>query len=89
MIEGGIVLTMDPKRKIIPDGSVAIEGNRIAAVGRKEDLRKKYPSPKKTINAKNKLVMPGLIDTHTHLFYGLGKGMIPGNYGYGNGCYYG
>jgi 5-methylthioadenosine/S-adenosylhomocysteine deaminase len=28
--------------------------------------------------------MPGLIDTHTHLFFTLGKGLVPGNYGYGN-----
>jgi hypothetical protein len=27
LIEGGIVLTMDPERRIIPDGAVAVEGN--------------------------------------------------------------
>jgi len=37
------------------------------------------------INAKNKLVMPGLIDTHNHLHHAILKGMNPGNYGYGDG----
>ena len=84
LIHGGIVLTMNPEWKIFPNGAVAVQGDRIIGVGETTDLRRKYPTPKKIIDAKNKLVMPGLINAHTHLHLELIKGMVPGNYGYGN-----
>lgn len=85
LIEGGIVLTMNPERRIIEDGSIAIQGNTIVAVGKKQEIRAKYPAPKKVMHAENKLVMPGLINTHVHLIgFPLAKGIRPGNYGYGN-----
>jgi len=77
LIEGGIVLTMNPEWKIYPNGAVAVQGDRIVGVGDTDDLKKKYPAPKKVINAKNKLVMPGLINAHTHLHIELIKGMVP------------
>ena len=84
LIEGGIVLTMDPQRRIIKDGAVAIQGNQITEVGKRDALRKKYPSPKRVIDSQNKLVMPGLVNTHGHLCCSTAKGLIVGNYGYGN-----
>ncbi|MFC1995078.1 amidohydrolase family protein [Chloroflexota bacterium] len=84
LIEGGIVLTMNSEWKIFPDGAVVVQGDRIIEVGNTDDLRKKYPTAKRVIDAKNKLVMPGLIDSHDHLHHGILKGMVPGNYGYGD-----
>jgi len=84
LIEGGIVLTMNQEWKVFPDGAVAIEGDRIVDVGDTKRVKRKHPAPKKVINAKNKLVMPGLINAHVHLHHGFFKGMVPGNYGYGN-----
>lgn len=84
LIDGGVVLTMDLERRILGDGAVAIEGDRIVEVGETDVLRRKYSAPKRVINAKNKLVMPGLIDAHVHLGAALRKGVLPGNYGYGN-----
>ena len=83
LIEQGLVMTMDPQRKIVTDGAVAIKGNQIVEIGRTEDLKGKYPNPKRVIGAKNKLVMPGLINTHVHLNIQAPKGIRPGNYGYG------
>ena len=84
LIEGGIVMTMNPDRKIFGDGAIAVQDDRIIDVGKTEDLKAKYPAPKRVIDAKNKLVMPGLIDAHTHLQMAFTKGIVPGNYGYGN-----
>ncbi len=84
LLEGGVVLTMNPQRKIFEDGAVAIKGDRIADVGKTEELRGKYPNPKRVIDARNKLVMPGLINTHVHMFLCAPKGIRSGNYGYGN-----
>lgn len=73
LIQHGYVLTMNPKREIIPDGSVYIEGNKIKWVGKTEDFS--GYKPEKTIDAKNMVVMPGLIDTHVHLAQAMIRGM--------------
>lgn len=78
LIEGGTVLTVDPDRRIIEDGAVAVAADRIVDVGKTAALRAKYPKPKKIIDAHRKLVMPGLIDCHTH-FVEIAKGFVPDN----------
>ena len=61
-IEGGTVLTMSAKMEIIENSVIGIRGNLIAMV----DSNRRIPAHK-TINAKGHLVLPGLINTHTHL----------------------
>ncbi|MDD4357245.1 MAG: amidohydrolase family protein, partial [Smithellaceae bacterium] len=61
-IEGGTVLTMSAKMKIIESATIGIQGNIIALV----DSNRHIPAHK-TIDAKGHLVLPGLINTHTHL----------------------
>ena len=41
-IEGGSIVTMDPARRIIRDGAIAVTGDRIVAVGKRETLRVRY-----------------------------------------------
>lgn len=64
IIKNGTILTMDKKRDIIENGVVVIKNNKIVSVGN-EDLLKKY-NAKKIIDAENGIVMPGMINTHTH-----------------------
>lgn len=81
-IEGGIVLTMDKNRRIIENGAVAIEGKRIAAVGKADEIKKKYKADK-VIDATGRIVMPGLICTHCHTHGQASLGMpveIPPNF---------
>jgi cytosine/adenosine deaminase-related metal-dependent hydrolase len=65
LIADGTVITMDPARRVIEDGAVAIIGNRIAAVGTTAELRARF-RPREVIDARRKVVMPGLIDGHGH-----------------------
>ena len=58
---------MDKDRRIISDGSLAIENGRVVEIGRNIKLKEK---PEETIDAKGKVIMPGLICSHTH-FYGM------------------
>lgn len=58
---------------VIEKGSVLIEGERIVAVGTYEQLAQEFPSlvdVAKVIDATGKIVMPGLVDCHTHLVHG-------------------
>ena len=66
LIENGLIVTMDPKRTIIKDGAIVIEGDHILDVGEESEIKRKY-KPSKKLNAKDKLILPGLIDAHAHL----------------------
>jgi 5-methylthioadenosine/S-adenosylhomocysteine deaminase len=77
LLTGGSVVTLDDERRVLEPGAVAIEGDRIAAVGTPQELAA-YRSAR-TVDCRGKVVMPGLVDCHNHLFQilarGLGEGM--------------
>jgi cytosine/adenosine deaminase-related metal-dependent hydrolase len=63
---------MDPSRRIINEGAVLIEGQKITGIGKGAELTKEKADL--VIDAKNMIVMPGLIDTHVHLAQALIRG---------------
>ena len=65
LISGGTVLVMDEKDHTIRNGAVAIEGGKIVAVGKKQDIESLYTAGE-TINAADSLIMPGLVNCHNH-----------------------
>ena len=65
LVTGGAVVTMDATATVIDDGAVAVNGTTIAAVGPRADLERRY-APRTTIDAHGQVIMPGLINTHTH-----------------------
>ena len=77
LLKNGIVITVDDDRRVLDPGSVAILGDRIEAVGTPQELAD-YQADK-VINCKGKLITPGFIDCHNHLFEsllrGIGEGM--------------
>ena len=70
IVRGGPVLTMDPARRILPRGAVAIGGGRILAVGPEEAVLRDHYAPR-VIDASGKLAMPGLVDAHAHAGHAL------------------
>jgi cytosine/adenosine deaminase-related metal-dependent hydrolase len=66
LVEHAVVVTMDPTRRILMDGSVLIDGERIAQVGRAADVRPPR-ALERVIDGRGHLVLPGFIDTHVHL----------------------
>jgi 5-methylthioadenosine/S-adenosylhomocysteine deaminase len=62
----GTVITMDPARRVIRDGAVAVKGDRVVAVDRAEDVRTRFDA-ERTLGGKRRIVLPGLIDCHNHL----------------------
>jgi adenine deaminase len=57
IVTHGTVITVDSGRRVIDDGAVAIDGPRIAEVGRAADIGNRY-SARDTIDASGRVVMP-------------------------------
>lgn len=74
LIKNAIVLTMNRERQVYMDGAVAVEGDSIVAVGRTEELLGKYAYDE-TIDAHDKILLPGFVAAHVHLFQTLYRGM--------------
>jgi len=65
IVEHGIVISLDEKNRVFKDGAVAIREDRILEVNKTSVINKKYKADA-VINAKGKVVLPGLINCHTH-----------------------
>src|SRR4030095_7453550 len=74
VITGGTVVTMDAKHRIIENGAVAIKGDKIVAVGTRAEISRRYHAAR-TIDATGKAIIPGLINTHTHVPMSLFRGI--------------
>ncbi|MHA1484457.1 MAG: amidohydrolase family protein [Candidatus Thorarchaeota archaeon] len=72
LVKNGYILTLNPRREIIRDGSIYIEDQKIISVGKSEALKGHKADVE--IDARNMIVMPGLIDTHVHLAQALIRG---------------
>ncbi len=87
LLRGGTVVTMDPARRVIEDGAVAIKGERIIAVGTRAELDARFDA-KTLIDTSNHAILPGLIDAHAHAGHGLVKtlGMSADAGAWGEAC---
>ncbi len=75
LITNAFVMTMEGKGVgMIEDGAVAILGDKIEAVGTTAELKATYTA-ERVIEAKNKLIMPGLIDSHIHTGLSIVRGV--------------
>ena len=75
LIEHGTVLTVDAGRRIFTDGSVLVDGARIAEVGPAREVKAPRP-PDRVIDARRIVVAPGFVDTHVHLSEHLNRGLL-------------
>jgi len=73
IIKHALIVAVDTDDTVIENGVIAIVGGTIHDIGGNE-LLQKYSS-EKTIDAKGKLVMPGLINSHTHISMTIFRGM--------------
>jgi len=65
LVVGGIVLTAERDWNIYDPGAVAVDGGAIVGLGPREEVERAYRGQER-IDARGKLVMPGLINAHTH-----------------------
>jgi 5-methylthioadenosine/S-adenosylhomocysteine deaminase len=66
LVKNGMVITMNPEGTVLEKGTIAIHEGSILAVGAANDALMNTFKAKKVLDAKGKLVIPGLINTHTH-----------------------
>ena len=72
------VITVDPGRRIIKDGTVAVVDGEVVAVGKTDQVRRAYPSAEIRIDARRMVATPGLVDAHFHLTEQLLRGQADG-----------
>ena len=65
VVHNGTVVTLDAAKRVIENGAVAIDGSDIVAVDTDDAIRRQFRGAE-TIDAGGQVIMPGLVNTHTH-----------------------
>jgi 5-methylthioadenosine/S-adenosylhomocysteine deaminase len=73
-IVGGTIVSMDKDRRIIEDGAIVIQKGKITNIGKRAEVMSKIRA-KQTIDATGKVIVPGLVNTHTHVPMTLFRGI--------------
>lgn len=78
LVGNGRLITKNEQNPYMDDGCVVIEGNVIKEIGSTKEMKEKY-SNHEFIDANKKVIMPGLINTHMHIYSSFARGMaVPG-----------
>ncbi len=75
LIQGGYLIPMAGSAEIVADGALLIEDDRISAVGTREALAEHAADADRVIDASGHVVLPGFVNTHTHLAGALTKAL--------------
>jgi putative selenium metabolism protein SsnA len=76
--ENGIVVTLGPNNRVIWNGSVVVEDEKIVAVGTAPEMKVRFPKAE-VVDCSGKIVLPGFICAHHHFYSTMARGMsIPG-----------
>lgn len=74
LVGNGRVITRDEALPYVEDGAVLIEGDRIVELGEGTELKAAHPEAE-FVDARGGVIMPGLINCHTHIYSGLARGL--------------
>ena len=75
IIGNATIVTGNPGRAILYDAALAVQGDRIMAIGSTAEIAAKYPDAE-TVDASRKAIFPGLINCHTHLLATADRGIL-------------
>ena len=75
IVYGDYVVTIDPAQPLLRDAAVVVADDRIVAVGPRAEIDRQYVASK-TISGSGRVLMPGLINGHTHTSMTLFRGMV-------------
>ena len=74
LVSGGTVVTVDLRDTVYADGAVAVRDGSIVAVGTRSRLEKRFRA-RRSIDARGRIVLPGLVNAHTHAAMTLLRGV--------------
>ena len=74
VIRHATIVTGDAGRTIHHGGAIAVDGDRIVAVGPTTDVERRFPDAE-MINGRGKAVFPGFVNCHTHLWFTVARGI--------------
>ncbi|MGI9642494.1 MAG: amidohydrolase family protein [Acidimicrobiia bacterium] len=74
IVRAGTIITVDPERRVLIDGAIAINEGSIVAIGHGSDIEATYEATR-TIDAPDAVALPGLVDAHSHAGHSLVRTM--------------
>ena len=74
IVAGDHVVTMDGDRPVLENGAVAVDDGFIVAIGPREEIARRYRA-RETLDGKDRVVLPGLINGHAHSAMTLMRGI--------------
>src|ERR1700749_3271023 len=77
LLANGIIVTVDPERRVLSNNSVAVSGGRILEIGPATELQAKYKSAP-VLDCSHKAILPGLIDLHGYVGWSIMKSLGEG-----------
>ena len=79
LVGNGKLITRDEACPYFEDGAVVLDGDTVKEAGTLAEMKAKYPDAE-FVDARGQVIMPGLINAHTHIYSGLARGLaIEGN----------
>lgn len=79
LLGNGTLITRDQEHPFFENGCVCVKDNVIYDIGETDIMKQKYPN-EEFIDAQNGLIMPGLINTHHHIYSSFARGLSINNY---------
>lgn len=74
ILGNGRVITQDKENPYLENGAIVVENDIIIDIGNSKDIQKKYENVE-FIDAQKNIIMPGLINTHMHIYSSFARGM--------------
>jgi 5-methylthioadenosine/S-adenosylhomocysteine deaminase len=74
LVDEAYVITMDPDRRELAEAYIAVDNGKILGLGPADRASEKY-EPRRKIEGSGKLIVPGLVNAHNHLFQVLCRGL--------------
>ena len=75
LLKNAVIVSVNPGREIFYHGAMAVDCGRIVDVGPEDAVLKSHPTADTVMDLEGKVVFPGFINTHNHLFQTLLKGL--------------
>lgn len=75
LLKNAVIVTVNPGREIFYHGAMAVDAGRVVAVGDEASVLMAHPTADTVMDLGGKVVFPGFINTHNHLFQTLLKGL--------------